>query len=73
MQVVYVMHADPTGVAQTPAPAELARASGTPLSRPVDWVLMDGLQGGSGQVFDWHNMQKPHGLGEQVGLGMPTP
>ncbi|KAJ9532128.1 hypothetical protein QJQ45_003850 [Haematococcus lacustris] len=48
LQLMYVMHATPSGDVQTAPPAS-----------PVDWVLVDGLQGGSGQPLDWSHLQVP--------------
>ncbi|KAL6749425.1 hypothetical protein V8C86DRAFT_2847270 [Haematococcus lacustris] len=48
LQLMYVMHATPSGDVQTAPPAS-----------PVDWVLVDGLQGGSGQPLDWSRLQVP--------------
>ena len=28
-------------------------------SRQADWLLLDGLKGGSGQTYDWERLQKP--------------
>ena len=59
LRSVYVMHADGGGVIQTMLPHQLANMAGRELSRPVQWVLLDSLQGGSGQAFDWSNLQPP--------------
>lgn len=52
LKVIYVLHADKNGVIQTSFP----RSESGPL---VDWVLVDSLQGGSGEQFDWRNFQAP--------------
>uniref|UniRef100_A0A7S3QTV4 phosphoribosylanthranilate isomerase n=1 Tax=Dunaliella tertiolecta TaxID=3047 RepID=A0A7S3QTV4_DUNTE len=48
LQVVYVQHVTPEGSVQTAMP-----------EGPVDWVLLDGLQGGSGVALDWTRLQAP--------------
>ena len=65
LQVVYVMHADKVGTIQTRLPHQVASTSGRDLARTVDWVLLDSLQGGSGEAFDWHNLQPPVGISQQ--------
>ena len=45
LQTIYVMHADEQGVLQTPVPP-----------CPVDFVLVDGMQGGSGERFEWSSL-----------------
>lgn len=50
LRTVYVMHADPSGAVQTPSPPT-----------EVDWVLLDSLQGGSGERFDWRALDPPRG------------
>lgn len=61
LQVVYVVHADQQGCIQTSTPAAMAAEQGRELLRPADWVLVDGLKGGSGEAFDWNNLQRPLG------------
>lgn len=39
LKIIYVLHANKNGILQTPLPEE----KGSPV---VDWVLVDGLQGG---------------------------
>lgn len=44
------------------------------LCRPVEWVLVDGIVGGSGEKFDWGNLESPrhvaqHGWFLAGGLG----
>ena len=51
IRVVFVAHADAAGAVQTPLPA--------PGGRPVEWLLVDSLKGGSGEAFDWENMAAP--------------
>lgn len=50
LRTVYVMHADKAGIVQTALP-----------QIPVDWVLLDSLQGGSGERFDWSSLNPPLG------------
>lgn len=52
LKVIYVLHANKNGVIQTSFP----QSDSGPL---VEWVLVDGLQGGSGEQFDWRNFQVP--------------
>lgn len=52
LRTVYVMHADKTGTVQTVLP---------PADLLVDWVLLDSLQGGSGERFDWSSLAPPKG------------
>lgn len=59
LRCVYVMHADKGGALQTATPKQLAAAAGRELQREVQWVLLDSLQGGSGEAFDWANLQPP--------------
>lgn len=59
LQVVYVMHADKAGHVQTSFPIDIAKSAGRPLDRLVDWILLDGLKGGSGEAFDWRNLTPP--------------
>lgn len=49
LAVVYVLHADKAGNVQTPLPP-----AG---SRQPQWLIVDGLQGGSGEAFDWHQLR----------------
>eukprot|EP00850_Spirogloea_muscicola_P012579 SM000082S22821 [mRNA] locus=s82:167414:168838:- [translate_table: standard] len=70
LRLVYVMQADSQGVLHTPpplprlpwltsgaSPGQSGRVAGL-----VDWILVDGLQGGSGERFDWSNLAAPQGL-----------
>eukprot|EP00850_Spirogloea_muscicola_P009932 SM000057S18362 [mRNA] locus=s57:85972:87384:- [translate_table: standard] len=69
LRLVYVMQADSQGVLHTPppppppqptsgaSPAQSAHVAGL-----VDWILVDGMQGGSGERFDWSNLAAPQGL-----------
>lgn len=50
--VIWVMHATPEGELVTPGPPSWRGEGG----RVVDWVLIDGLQGGSGQALDWSKL-----------------
>lgn len=54
LEIIYVLHANANGEIQTPMPS--LRKNGD----RVEWVLVDGLQGGSGEKFDWENLQVPH-------------
>eukprot|EP00882_Tetradesmus_deserticola_P027368 GHRQ01030270.1.p2 GENE.GHRQ01030270.1~~GHRQ01030270.1.p2 ORF type:complete len:127 (+),score=42.37 GHRQ01030270.1:501-881(+) len=58
-QVVYVLQANDEGQIITPLPGA---ADGVRLQRSVEWLLIDGLTGGSGRSFDWSNLQVPIGL-----------
>ncbi|KAL4452784.1 hypothetical protein ABPG75_008446 [Micractinium tetrahymenae] len=49
LSVVYVLHADKAGNVQTPLPP-----AG---SRQPQWLIVDGLQGGSGEAFDWRQLR----------------
>ncbi|KAL4420937.1 hypothetical protein ABPG77_001420 [Micractinium sp. CCAP 211/92] len=49
LAVIYVLHADKAGNVQTPLPP-----AG---SRQPQWLIVDGLQGGSGEAFDWHQLR----------------
>ena len=62
LQTVYVMHADKAGVVQTLHPAF-----------EVDWVLLDSLQGGSGERFDWSSLHPPRGRHGWLLAGGLTP
>ncbi|KAK9822225.1 hypothetical protein WJX81_001438 [Elliptochloris bilobata] len=55
LPVVYVLHADAGGALQTPLP---------PIKGPrqPEWLLVDGLTGGSGQALDWARLHVPSGL-----------
>eukprot|EP00195_Chlamydomonas_chlamydogama_P017078 CAMPEP_0202896520 /NCGR_PEP_ID=MMETSP1392-20130828/5513_1 /ASSEMBLY_ACC=CAM_ASM_000868 /TAXON_ID=225041 /ORGANISM="Chlamydomonas chlamydogama, Strain SAG 11-48b" /LENGTH=250 /DNA_ID=CAMNT_0049581911 /DNA_START=25 /DNA_END=777 /DNA_ORIENTATION=- len=55
LQVIWVMHSTPEGELQTPTPQAMGH------SRPADWLLIDGLQGGSGQALDWTKLNIPEG------------
>mmetsp|Transcript_25580 Transcript_25580/g.64562 ORF Transcript_25580/g.64562 Transcript_25580/m.64562 type:complete len:272 (+) Transcript_25580:126-941(+) len=77
LKVIYVMHADASGAVQTPPP---------PIA--VDWVLLDGLKGGSGETFEWTSLRVPTGastegwllagglgpdnVAEAIGIAHPT-
>eukprot|EP00897_Mesotaenium_endlicherianum_P005446 jgi/Mesen1/492/ME001024S10719 len=56
LKVTCVLHADKDGVIQTPLPA-VTEGGGQ-----IDWVLVDGMQGGSGEAFDWTNLKVPSGV-----------
>ena len=34
-------------------------------SRSVEWVLLDGMTGGSGEAYDWAQVKVPEGLASQ--------
>ncbi|XP_002962023.2 N-(5'-phosphoribosyl)anthranilate isomerase 1, chloroplastic [Selaginella moellendorffii] len=53
LRVIYVAHAGKDGSIQTPQPVAGA---------PVEWTLIDSIQGGSGESFDWESLSRP-GLG----------
>ena len=62
MEVVYVLQAGPDGRVVTPSPAAVCEAAGAPFRTP-EYVLLDGLQGGSGEGYDWAGVIPPAGLG----------
>lgn len=62
LQVVFVLNADDSGRIQTPVPGT---PEGPPLTRSIDWVLLDGMTGGSGQTFDWRSLQVPTSLSKR--------
>ncbi|KAL4539334.1 hypothetical protein Ndes2526B_g02420 [Nannochloris sp. 'desiccata'] len=62
LRTVYVMHADKAGIVQTVLP-----------QIPVDWVLVDSLQGGSGERFDWSSLNPPLGRNGWLLAGGLTP
>ena len=62
LRTVYVMHADKAGVVQTTLPPS-----------DVDWVLLDSLQGGSGERFDWSSLNPPRGRNGWLLAGGLTP
>lgn len=51
--IIYVVHADNSGTIQTTLPEQNERAP--------DWFLVDSMKGGSGEKFDWENLQPPSG------------
>lgn len=57
LHVVYVMHSNQQGSIQTPSPAELAEQTDQVLHRHVQWLLIDGEKGGSGQTLPWHQLK----------------
>jgi len=59
LRTVFVLHADATGAVKTQLPSQLAASRGRILERPVDWLLIDSLQGGSGERFDWDALSVP--------------
>ncbi|DBA99375.1 TPA: hypothetical protein ACH3X3_011977 [Trebouxia sp. C0006] len=65
LHVVYVMNSDDHGIIQTPSPAQLAEQSEQVLSRHVQWLLIDGQQGGSGQTLPWSKLKVPDNLAEK--------
>ncbi|PSC74964.1 phosphoribosylanthranilate isomerase [Micractinium conductrix] len=50
LAVVWVLHADKTGVVQSPLPPAGCRQP--------HWLIVDGLQGGSGEAFDWQQLRR---------------
>lgn len=57
LQVIYVMHAGPDGSLQTKSshpPADQLQQA-----RVANWLLLDGLKGGSGEAYDWEKLQRP--------------
>lgn len=58
LQVVYVLHSTPEGAIQTQLPDKAS-------SRPTDWLLVDGLKGGSGVALDWRALQVPQGIAKR--------
>ncbi|MEW5312703.1 MAG: hypothetical protein WDW38_004317 [Sanguina aurantia] len=59
LQVIYVLNCQSDGSTATPLPCSMSDSTGK--SRKADWLLLDGMQGGSGQVFDWTNLTIPQG------------
>ncbi|WIA10122.1 hypothetical protein OEZ85_010329 [Tetradesmus obliquus] len=59
LQVVYVLQANDAGQIVTPLPGA---GAGQQLQRSIEWLLVDGMTGGSGKSFDWSNLQVPAGL-----------
>lgn len=64
LSVIYVMHADVHGNLCTPLPSELlpSTLSDSPKRQEmplVDYILLDSLQGGSGEKFDWNAVTPP--------------
>ncbi len=57
LQAIYVLHVASDGTICTSLPA-----IGGDLKRPVDWVLLDSLKGGSGEAFDWSRLHVPSGV-----------
>lgn len=55
LPVACVLHADKGGRILTPLPAKRGE-------RLADYVLVDSLQGGSGEAFDWANLSVPRGV-----------
>eukprot|EP01018_Ginkgo_biloba_P008656 Gb_05890 [translate_table: standard] len=51
-RIIYVLHVDRNGEILTKPPTEAC-------STLVDWILIDSLQGGSGQRFDWDKFRVP--------------
>ncbi|KAG6557968.1 hypothetical protein Mapa_000147 [Marchantia paleacea] len=51
LKTICVMHADPNGCLQTTMSPQLESI--------IDWVLVDGLEGGSGLKFNWTNFRVP--------------
>ncbi|CAM6104408.1 unnamed protein product [Calypogeia fissa] len=51
LKTIYVMQSDAQGCLQTMISPELEKV--------IDWVLVDGLEGGSGSTFAWHNFKVP--------------
>ncbi|CAM6100321.1 unnamed protein product [Calypogeia fissa] len=51
LKTIYVMQSDAQGCLQTTISPELEKV--------IDWVLVDGLEGGSGSTFAWHNFKVP--------------
>eukprot|EP00879_Flechtneria_rotunda_P010912 GHRR01011403.1.p1 GENE.GHRR01011403.1~~GHRR01011403.1.p1 ORF type:complete len:272 (+),score=72.07 GHRR01011403.1:383-1198(+) len=56
LQVMYVLHANDEGqiVNQLPGAGDA-----TQLQRSIEWLLVDGMTGGSGKTFEWNNLQIP--------------
>ncbi|GAX78189.1 hypothetical protein CEUSTIGMA_g5631.t1 [Chlamydomonas eustigma] len=50
LEVIYVLHAQPDGNIVTPLPESM---------RTPEWLLVDGLQGGSGQALKWSELRPP--------------
>lgn len=59
LEVVYVLNCQPDGSPHTATPAALMQRLQVPAWRAPDWLLIDGMQGGSGQALDWQNLSVP--------------
>jgi phosphoribosylanthranilate isomerase len=55
LKLIYVVHANKNGVIQTPLPEDKSNHH----QRIVDWLLVDSMQGGSGEKFEWSNFHAP--------------
>ncbi|CAM6019743.1 unnamed protein product [Sphagnum balticum] len=55
LKLIYVVHANKNGVIQTSFPEDKSSHH----QRIVDWLLVDSMQGGSGEKFEWSNFQAP--------------
>ncbi|KAL3140247.1 hypothetical protein ABBQ38_004519 [Trebouxia sp. C0009 RCD-2024] len=65
LHVTYVMNCNAHGRIQTPSPSELAEQTEQVLQRHVQWLLIDGQQGGSGQQLPWAKMQVPEHIADR--------
>ncbi|GFR43712.1 hypothetical protein Agub_g4822 [Astrephomene gubernaculifera] len=61
LEVVYVLQCAPDGTPRTPPPSQLLEGLGRAGGRRPDWLLLDGVQGGSGQALDWRRLTVPAG------------
>jgi len=80
LKVIYVMNADADGTLVTPGPNELVdldpaltgekgwRKASDWMSRgrrTVDYLLIDGLNAGSGESYEWSNLKVPRGASKK--------
>ena len=67
LAAIYVLHAQSDGMVVTPLPGTSSSEDNTryATSRLPQWVLVDSLQGGSGQAFNWERLRAT--AAEQLG------
>lgn len=57
VNTIYVLHATPEGEIQTALPSVAAPTA----PRQPEWMLVDGLSGGTGEALDWSSLKPPAG------------
>ncbi|KAL4858962.1 N-(5'-phosphoribosyl)anthranilate isomerase 1 [Chlorella vulgaris] len=55
LSVIWVLHADKAGRVQTALPPSPSSSSN---GRQPRWIIVDSLQGGSGEAFDWQQLRE---------------